>query len=279
MLVYYPENETAVDTYNRLIFELYKHENLGFLIQAHAACFDESGFAKMNKRVNSINAGEYIDNISPDELSVLDLTNKLDVYFISKHFNKTKKTIKPEEFFVSQYNVDEKVKNAVNEHVESYLYDCLRKLRGSRLYIENIEGFTEENTVFVENTSAKAKFKFKKEDSNIEYWVELFHNNKPLNPRAKDAVLVTEERPTLKLNNKLFLFEDDDESIAMEKAIIPFSGKRLKPFLIHEKISIKPENEKVYIEKFISKLVEEDIVELFGYKLDHLTHQRCNIFC
>ena len=228
-----------------LVFAITNHNLLGTLIEPFAVGITPKGqFEYGFKKLTIKTFGDYFDNVSDIEKSLIQLLDKYSDESLQKRFN-TKK-LKTTEFYESLSS--EFVSNFIRPFVDKVIYDAVGIMADNGLKIYPKGAASErirEGYFILQKEFIKPCFHFEKRVNNTLYRLSIAHGEQELSLLNKNAALLSVKPCVLLLEKKVYRFESQ------------WDGKKLVPFFQKEYIEIPAKNEKQFFKKFAEKSIGE----------------------
>lgn len=183
-----------------------------------------------------------------------ELVNLIDKYSDENLARKFSRKLGSKAFFE---NIDD---NFFNEHITPFIdkkvIECLNIIRANnvKLFIKpsKYNNIYDEDRIQLTDEFAKPLFHFSLETEGLKYHISIKYKGKPLSVRFKQPLFITDFPCRLVLNNELISFEK-------------IAGKRLKPFLQKEFISIPQNVTEKYLKSFVRGIVKDHEVVADGF--------------
>ncbi|NQZ75738.1 MAG: DEAD/DEAH box helicase [Ekhidna sp.] len=234
-----------------LIYSLYDHEYLGYLIESFVVELnDKGGLTYSHQNISSKNAQEFQSGLDENDFKIIKLMDEIQQDQVSNHFQKRKQ--KPEEFFL-------KVFDKQNGYIERRRSQILDLIEGKRLFEMGKDGEPTWKEIEVVQEKATVLFHFRKNEDNTHYFPTIKLRGEKVDFLNNESYLLCSEPAWLVSNNKLFTFEKQ------------VNGGKLKPFLRKKFILIPKDIEETYYQKFVGPLISEFDVYAKGF--DIVTHK------
>jgi superfamily II DNA or RNA helicase len=228
-----------------LLFAITKHEVLGYLIEPFAVGVNikgqfEYGFRKVTKNT----FWDYVDNLSDDEIALIEKLEKYADENLQTRFNSKK--LRTSLFYDT---LDQEfVVNHIRPFIDKVLYDAVSFMteKKIRLFYKGESGERiRETELLLNEYYADACFNFEKREQNTHYKLEIKYQDKILVLFNRNAVLISQKPCVLLLNNRIFRFEPQWE------------GKKLVPFFQKEFLEIPQSSERQFFKTFVEKTIKQ----------------------
>ncbi|MBC7425105.1 MAG: ATP-dependent helicase, partial [Bacteroidia bacterium] len=116
-----------------LVYSLVKHPYFGYLVELHAVQLTTFGnYSLLTQKIHSQTAEMF--NVSEEDHAIVKLLDEFEAENIVKKFNKSKKPLRPRDFFIKYYN-EELHEKHVRPYIEKRLVKILEKLKGKELFL------------------------------------------------------------------------------------------------------------------------------------------------
>ncbi len=250
----------------QIIYSLYQHEFLGFILESFIVHLDDSGkLTYQHQNISSKNAREFSKGLDDRDFELIELMDSMSQDAILKHFSK--KVMKPNEFFAKVYKKD-KGDDLLQEQIEAYMEKrraiVMEKLSGKMVFEMGNDGEPTWRKLEVQPRKASIQFHFKRSEDSTNYYPTLSYDGKKIELPNPNAYLVCKDPAWLVLNGKLYGFD------------VHVDGKKLLPFL-NKKFVVIPKNlEETYYNRFVAPLIASfDNVEVNGFEIakhDYIPH-------
>jgi len=241
----------------QIIYSLYQHEYLGYLFESFVIHLDEKGkLTLQHQNISSKNAKEFANGLDETDYQLIDLMDSMQQDSVIKHF--TKRTQKPEEFFLKVYN-REKGNEALQKEIDAYLEKrrakILSNLSGKRVFEMGNDGEPAWKEIEVQEEKATVLFHFRRNEDNTHYFPTIKHGGQKLDFQYKSAYIVCNDPAWMVLGGKLYSFEKDVD------------GNKIRPFLNKKFIVIPKNMEEPYYNKFVAPLIASFDVYAKGFDI------------
>lgn len=242
----------------QIIYSLYQHEFLGFLIESFIVHLDDGGkLTFQHQNISAKNAREFDKGLDDMDYELIKLMESMGQDAILKKFSK--KQMKPQEFFSKVYH-KEKGDPAIQEQIEEYLEkrrgEVFEKVKGKMLFEMGNDGEPAWRQVEIPETRAKIQFHFKRGDDSTNYYPTITHGGKKIDLPNPSAFMVCRSPAWMVFNGKLYGFEGYVD------------GKKLQPFLSKKFVVIPKNLEETYYNRFVGPLIASfDNIEASGFEI------------
>lgn len=234
------------------IYSLFSHEYLGVLIAPYLIQLDENGKLTFTyKKLTPTNAKDFKEYLSPSDFEIIDLLAQIDPTNIVPKL--TKKKVRLNEFFLKHFQPE--MKTQVQRITENKMAKSLKLMQPNQLFLMGVDGIPIWEQLEIKKTPASVLFHFIKNDQGTRYYPNIRHEETLVRFKKTGAQVITYEPFFLLAENKVYHFDDN------------LDGKKIKPFFDKHYISIPPQSEKIYYQKFIRQVIENHRVKPEGFKI------------
>lgn len=244
-----------------LIYSLYEHEYLGFLLESFVVQLnDKGGLTFSHQNISAKNAQEFSSGLDENDYKIIALTDEIQQDKVANFFQKKRQ--KPEDFFIKTYDPtvgDKILQNEIDAYLERRRSQIMPLLAGKRLFEMGKDGEPTWKEIEVVSDKATVLFHFRKNEENTHYFPTIKLQEEKVEFLNNGSYLLSKEPAWLVANNRLFTFQK------------PVSGGKLKPFLSKKFILIPKDIEETYYQKFVGPLISEFDVYAKGF--DIVTHK------
>lgn len=249
-----------------LVYSVYQHEYLGFLISAHVIALNaKGGFTLTHQRILPDNANEFIEGLDNTDKQLVNLLYEITPQVIVKK-NSRGEVIKAPEFFRNRFKG--MFRDRIVESIQKRLNEALHILAESQkdLYIMASNGNPAGIKLNLHGEKAQVIFHFKRNRDDINYYPTLEFQGKkldfppdPLSAQGKETKILCSEPAWILLEKDVFRLDGDVD------------GKKLDPFLSRKFISIPLTIESEFHAKFIEPLLKNSYrIESTGFEIETL---------
>ncbi|MEP1033943.1 DEAD/DEAH box helicase [Ekhidna sp.] len=244
-----------------LIYSLYDHEYLGYLIESFVVQLNDKGeLSYSHQNISSKNAEEFSSGLDDNDYKIIKLMDQIQQDQVAHHFQKKKQ--KPEEFFLKTFDEqtgDKALQGEIEAYIERRRSQILALIHGKRLFEMGKDGEPAWKEIAVVDEKATVLFHFRKNEDNTHYFPTIKLKGEKVEFLNNGSYLLCREPAWLIANDQLFTFQ---------KSV---SGGKLKPFLKKKFILIPKDIEETYYQKFVGPLISEFDVYAKGF--DIVTHK------
>jgi len=240
-----------------LIYSLFQHEYLGFLLESYVVQLNEKGnLTFTHQNISAKNADEFRSGLDENDFTLIQAMDEIQQDAVLNHFNKKK--IKPHEFFLKVYNKenpDKALQSEIDAYLERRRSKIMPLLQGKELYEMGSDGEPAWMKINVLDEKATILFHFMKNEDNTHYFPTIKLFGEKLDFRHRESYVISNEPAYMMVDRNLFTFEK------------PISGAKLKPFLKKKFILIPKNLEDTYYEKFVAPLIATCDVFAKGFQI------------
>ena len=249
----------------QLIYSLYQHEYLGYIIESFIVRLDDKGkLTYQHQNISSKNAREFSKGLDDRDFELIELMDSMNQDAVLRHFSK--KIMKPEEFFIRVFKKDKGEERLLQEQIEVYMEKrratVLEKLKGKMLFEMGNDGEPTWRRLEVLDKRASICFYFRRTEECTTYYPVITYDDEPVEIPATTAYMVCKQPAWLVVDGKLYGFDK------------PVDGKKLQPFLTKKNIVIPKALEENYYKNFVNTLIAsfEDI-DVQGFEILKNTYE------
>ncbi|MEP0986423.1 DEAD/DEAH box helicase [Ekhidna sp.] len=244
-----------------LIYSLYDHEYLGYLIESFVVQLNDKGeLTYSHQNISAKNAQEFSKGLDENDYKIIKVMDQIQQDQVANHFQKKRQ--KPEEFFLKVYDEqtgDKVLQNEIEGYIERRRSQILALIHGKRLFEMGKDGEPTWKEIEVVDEKATVLFHFRKNEDNTHYFPTIKLKGEKIDFLNNGSYLLCKEPAWLVANDQLFTFKK------------PVSGGKFKPFLKKKFILIPKDIEETYYQKFVGPLISEFDVYAKGF--DIVTHK------
>lgn len=245
-----------------IIYSVYEHEFLGYLIEPYAVQHDQNGkLTLQHQHISAKNASEFKSATDAMDLKLIKLLDEITQEHITLKFS-GKRALKPEEYLPKIYNKakeNELVINQINSYLENRKTEIFELLVHKRLFEMGSDGEPTWKEVEVCPDKGSVLFHFFRNEDNTHYFPTIKFRGEKTEFPHRNAVILNNKPAWLLLNGRVFSFEKEVD------------GNKLKPFLKKKFIEIPRKLEEEYFTKFVSPLVASFNVHAKGFEIKNET--------
>lgn len=240
-----------------LVFSLYKHEYLGFLIESFVVQINSRGeYTLQFQNVSSKNINEFAARLDSLDYELVKLMDAITQDAVLKKFNTKKQSAI--DFFLKVYDKekgDKSITDAIQGYIEKYRAIILDKLRHKPFFIMGNDGEPTWRKIDFAEHPTLVHFHFDRNDTETVYYPIIKCNGDKLNFQFKDAEIINDEPAYLLMGKQLYFFEANVD------------GKKIRPFLSRPNIIIPRKIEDTYFHKFLAPLISQFRVYAKGFTI------------
>ncbi len=244
----------------KLVFSLYQHEFLGFLLEPFVVKLTNSGeFSLQSQNISESNVMDFEQGLTPLQVEMVKLTEKTRQETVFKKFNTSKK-LKPEEFFKKIFDPqkgDAPVKEAILSYLDNYRSKIFSQISEQILFVMGSDGIPTWKAVSIKQEPAKAYFHFDRQEDKTIYYPIIKCGGEKVKFQFKGGMIINDLPAALLLDDELYLFDEFAD------------GKKIRPFLNKPNIEIPKKIEETYYRKFIVPLVANFNVYAKGFDITY----------
>ena len=242
----------------QIIYSLFQHEYLGYLLGAFVVQVDGRGkLTYKHQNIWSQNAAEFDKGLDETDYELIKLADSIQQeYIIKKFYNKK---VKPLEFFTKVYDEkkgDKILQDTIDSYIESKKAKIFTLLNGKLLFEMGKDGIPNWKQIELAQEKATVLFHFRRNAENTHYFPTIKYKGEKIEFQYKDAFIVCNEPAWMVLNGLLYSFEKEVD------------GNKIKPFL-NKKFIVIPRNvEETYYKRFVAQLVASFDVYAVGFTIN-----------
>lgn len=241
----------------RLIYSLYEHEYLGYLIESFVVQLDEKErLSFRHQNISAKNAKEFSSVMDERDFEMIRAMDEMQQEPVIKHF--FKKKVKPAEFFLKVYDAEKGNKDLqlqIDTYLERRRAKVLGLMMGKELYEMGRDGEPAWKRIEVCEERATVLFHFRRNEENTHYFPTIKHKGEKVDFMYKGAYIICKQPAYMVVNGLLLNFEKEVD------------GNKLKPFLNKKFIVIPKKVEETYYKKFVTQLVASFDVYAKGFDI------------
>jgi len=242
----------------KLIYSLFQHEYLGYLLESFVVQLDEKGRLSLaSQNISFKNAKEFASGLDETDYELIKTMDSMQQDVVANHF--FKKKIKPDEFFLKVYDV-EKGNKLLQQEIDQYLErrraKVLPMLELKEVYEMGKDGDPAWKKLEWQQEKASVLFHFRRNDDNTHYFPTIQLKGQKLEFNHKGGYIVCVKPAWMVTDNLLFTFKHEVD------------GHKIKPFLSKKFIVIPKSVEDTYYRKFVAPLVASFDVYAKGFEIN-----------
>ena len=229
----------------QLVYSLFEHQYLGYLFESFVVEVNESGKLTLrNQNISSLNAHEFATGLEESDYEIIKIMDSMQQEAIIKKFYNKK--VLPTQFFETVYEVkkDEALQAKIQVYLEKKRNQVLNLLPGKEVYEMANDGDPTYRKLVVEEEKASVRFHFFRNEDNTHYYPTIRHKENKVEFKYRNAIILCDTPAWLMVDGHIYSFEKGVD------------GKKLRPFLRKNFISIPKSMEDDYYKKFVAPLIE-----------------------
>ncbi|BDD02532.1 DEAD/DEAH box helicase [Aureibacter tunicatorum] len=242
----------------KIIYSLFEHEYLGYLIESFVVQLDQTGKLTLtHQNISFQNAKEFSSALDEIDYKLIKLMDSMQQeVVIHKFYNKH---ISVTDFFQKIYSNPkfEETKANIVEYLEgkrSQVLEILQK-SGKDLYEMGNDGEPAQHHINIQKEKASVLFHFRRNDDNTHYFPTIKHGDNKVEFQYKGAFLICNTPAWMICSGKLYSFKKNVD------------GKKIKPFLNKKFIAIPKAIEEKYYNNFVANLIADYDVYAKGFDI------------
>lgn len=236
----------------QMVYALYHHEYLGYLISAHVVQhLSEGQLSLVHQRIYPDNMRAFDSGLSSDDYELINLLNEITPKEIIKRFGGNYR--EPHAFFTGKLIGE--VKKLVNAFIQRHLSQALPMLPGKELYEMGNDGYPAQKEVSMLSEKASILFHFRRKETFTRYFPTIKLRDEKIEFQHQGAAIICSAPAWMLLNGELFTFNEK------------LDGNKLRPFIKKDFIAIPREKEEEYYRKFVTQIVEKYNVFAKGFEI------------
>lgn len=225
----------------RAVYSIYRHEYLGCLISSHVVQELENGNLSLRYQGlypdNLYHFGNALDNRDDD---LVRLLGKITPSEIQKKFGPKAKSER--DFYANKF-VDE-VKRTATTFINRIMAQAILLMKDREVFVSGNDGYPAQTPVSFIRQKAEIEFHFFRDAERTRYFPRVYLGGRKVNLTQPGNEVVVSEPAWLLHRNEIFTFVEEVD------------GRKLKPFLKKDFISISRSTEKAYFTKFVPQIIE-----------------------
>lgn len=249
----------------RIIYSLFRHEYLGYLVAAFAVQVNSKGNLTFQYQgLSTRSAKEFAKGLDEQDWQLIRLCDALQTETIIKKFYAKK--IHHNEFFLKYYD-KQKGDKALQEAIANYVDEKISQIfslifsQKKPFFVMGTDGNPIWQAVEVVDEAVSVLFHFRRNEKETHYFPTLRFAGKKLDFQFKNALILCNEPAWMLLENRLYHFKKN------------IDGNKLKPFLQKWYINIPRNVEETYFKKFLMPLIASFDVYAQGFEIRSQTYQ------
>lgn len=227
----------------QLIFSVYHHEVLGYLLSSHLVMLNQYGhFTLTHKKVFLHNLADYQADITEDQREIVRLLDEMEPQKLILKL--TKRNVKPVEFFTNKRLFTPDVAKAFSDAIEKRTQKVMDLLVGKSIWVMGRDGYPASRQIHVCASKASVKFHFKRNEEGTRYYPTILLDGELVRFMKREAFILVNHPCWFAVEDRIFTFKDD------------LDGAKIRPFLQKYYIHIPPQTEPTYFRGFVLQLVQ-----------------------
>jgi SNF2 family DNA or RNA helicase len=235
-----------------VVFTFIDHPYFGVIVEANAVQLLENGSPSLTfQRIRQQNTDYYhLDDV---QKRAVELIETYEVDSIMNRFYKGSKKIRATEYFLKHYTPE--IKKLAREFIELQLVKVLEIVKDYPLYYSGKLGQPTGNHIKFTNEPTSVLFHFRRDEEGMNYFVTLRHQDQKISVFNNEAVMLVSKPAWLLTKDRLLFFNERVD------------GNKIKPFFTRKFIHVEPNQEAVYMQKFVLPLLENHDVFALGFDI------------
>ncbi|GAB4491627.1 MAG: hypothetical protein OHK0045_17780 [Raineya sp.] len=249
----------------QIIYSLFRHEYLGYLVAAFAVQINSKGNLTLQYQgLSARSAKEFAKGLDEQDWQLIKLCDSLQVETIIKKFYAKK--IHHNEFFLKNYDKqkgDKALQEAIANYVDNKISQILAIVFSQKkpFFVMGTDGNPIWQKIEILQEPVSVLFHFRRNEKETHYFPTLRWAGKKLDFQFKNALILCNEPAWMLLDNCLYHFKQK------------IDGNKLKPFLQKWYINIPKNVEETYFKKFLMPLIATFDVYAQGFEIRSQAHQ------
>lgn len=242
----------------RLIYSLFEHEYLGFLLESFVVQLNEVGeLSYLHQNISAKNMGEFSSVMDEKDFKLIELMDSIQQDVVAHKFQN--KHLKPDEFFLKTYDPekgDELIQKAIQDYVDTKMSMILSMLTDKEVYTMGNDGEPVGKRIIIPKEKASILFHFMRNEDNTHYFPTIKHNGQKVEFQYNNSQIIC--------HNPAWLLVNEETLYTFEKEV---SANKLKPFLNKKFIMVPKKVEDTYYQKFVTQIVQDFDVHAKGFEI------------
>ena len=242
----------------QLIYSLYQHEYLGYLLESFVVQLDDKRrLTLQHQNISSKNAKEFASGLDHADYELIKLMDEMQQESIVLKFYKQK--VKPADFFFKVYDKekgDKALQETIHHHLEHRRSKILDLLDGKMIFEMGRDGEPAWKRLHWMQEKATVLFHFRRNEDNTHYFPTIKHGGEKIEWQYNGSYLICHEPAWLIVGDKILRFAKNVD------------GNKLKPFLNKKFIVVPRKVEETYYQKFVTQLVASFDVYAKGFDIN-----------
>lgn len=242
----------------KLIFSLYQHEFLGYLLEPNVVKLTASGdFSLQSQSISKANIKDFANGLSKEQIKLIELSLKIQQDAIFKKYNKDAR-LKIADFFKKIFtDENHSLKEPIQAYVSNHKQEIFSQLKQENVFIMGSDGIPTWKKIDIVQDEVKVYFHFDRREDLTIYFPIIRCGDERVKFQFQNGIIVNDLPATLIIDTKMYIFDGNVD------------GKKLKPFLNKSNIEIPRKLEDVYYNKFIVPLIANFNVYATGFEITY----------
>ncbi len=235
-----------------VVFTFVRHPSLGVVIEANAVQLLENGKPSLTfQRIREKNSDYF--KLDDRQKAAVQMIETFEVEAIMKKFYTGTKKLRPADFLLKYFTPEIKVQ--VRAFIERQLVQILNIVKDYQIYWQSKTGEPMGSPISFVNEPASVLFHFRRDETGMNYFATVKHQDARVNFHDNESEMLVNKPAWMLTDTKLLFFNDRVD------------GQKIKPFLSKKFIHIEPNQEAVYMQKFVLPLLENHDVYAIGFEI------------
>ena len=236
----------------KIVYSIYHHEYLGFLIAPHAVqVLPDGQLSFVHQPIYPDNATHFQSEMDENDPELIQVAAEISPNTVVKKFGGTLKDALG--FYTHKFTGE--TRKLALQYIQRRKAKILPMLGEKMVFEMGNDGYAAHTPVKVMKEQASILFHFRRMEGWIRYYPTIKLKGELLEFQYKNAVLISTDPAWLLLNHCLFTFKGKVE------------GNKLQPFLRKKFIAIPKEKEEEYFKKFVPQIIEKYNVYAKGFTI------------
>ncbi|MCS7019805.1 MAG: SNF2-related protein [Cytophagales bacterium] len=225
-----------------IVYALFKHEYLGYLIDPFAVQLDADGrFSLCYQKLSSMNAAEFAAQLDQTDYLLIRWSEEMHPDAVAKRFSNKK--MSSSDFFLKTYDKEKgnrQVQEAIFEIMEKRRAEYLARLVNKRFFIMASDGNPTYRQIHLLEEPVEVKAHYCRQADGTRFFLQLFHGGTRLTMTPeKSGIVICTQPAWLLIGQNLYHLP------------AALDGKKLYPFLKKEELKIPPQAEEQYFKNIL----------------------------
>ena len=235
-----------------VVFTFVKHPFFGVIVEANAVQLLENGKPSLTyQRIREKNSDYF--KLDDRQKAAVQMIETFEVEAIIKKYYTGTKKLKPADFLNKHFTPEIKVQ--VRSFIERQLVQILNIVKDYQLFLVGKTGEPMGSPISFVNEPASVLFHFRRDETGMNYFATVKHQDAKVTFYNNESELLVNKPAWLLTDSKLLFFNERVD------------GQKIKPFLNKKFIHIEPNQESVYMQKFVLPLLENHDVYAVGFDI------------